>query len=359
MSRLVLALDVETSGQSATNVPAGPTRASLSGWPELRAWAEHLDDLQRAAIATENRARGFPDPDLFDAHIKAVRGALHSCALALRRCYRRSVSPDIRAWQEEHPGLGEHLVARLLGHLGHPVHAEPKHWEGTGEARKLVADAPRERAVSALWQFCGHGDPARKKAKGMTAEEAAGLGNPTLKMLVHLLAESCVLVKTKHAGRYGEVYDLRRIVTAARAHAAPCLRCGPSGKPAAAGSPWSKAHQHADAMRIVGKEILRDLWIAAKKEKRVGQAAHETHLPLVGSSRSIKTAKGGPPLLRGPELLRPPPLPIGPGDQSRSENHRRGVPGAPTNAAGPANGMAGTILDSPARHPLPKGVLLG
>ena len=287
-----------------------PTRgASSSGWFELRVLAENFADFSKAAVSIGNRVSHTADPEPFAPQMESIRAAADTWALALRRAYRRVASPQIRAWQQEHPGLGEHLVARLLGHLGHPVHAEPHHWEGDGAKRHLVADATFDRRVSDLWQYAGHGDPARKRAKGMTKEEAFGLGSPNLKMIVHLLSESAVraraysvkdatnpkeyvrVVRTPPP-RYAEVYDLRRLTTAMRMHGGSCVRCGPSGKPALPGSPWSKAHQHADALRIVGKEILRDLWVAAKKEEETGHGGVETHSPHAGSSVESKAAAG-------------------------------------------------------------------
>lgn len=64
---------------------------------------------------------------------------------------------------------------------------------------------------------------------------------------------------------YRQAYELRRDATVYRTHAAECVRCGPAGRPAAEGSPWSAAHQHADALRVVGKEVLRDLWRVASE----------------------------------------------------------------------------------------------
>lgn len=82
----------------------------------------------------------------------------------------------------------------------------------------------------------------------------------------HLLAEAsmkCVGSDTRRRSPLRDVYDARRLTTIDRVHATPCVRCGPASKPAPEGSPWSLAHQHADALRIVGKELLRDLWHAA------------------------------------------------------------------------------------------------
>jgi hypothetical protein len=64
----------------------------------------------------------------------------------------------------------------------------------------------------------------------------------------------------KAKGYYRTVYEAARENAAEKVHGTDCVRCGPSGKPALAGTPWSAAHQHAHGLRIVGKEILRDMW---------------------------------------------------------------------------------------------------
>ena len=95
----------------------------------------------------------------------------------------------------------------------------------------------------------------------MTAEQLAAQGSPMLKMLVHLNAESCM--KTM-SSPYRLVYERVRQDVTDKVHTVECVRCGPSGKPAQPGAPWSPGHQHAHALRIVGKEILRDLWTVAQ-----------------------------------------------------------------------------------------------
>lgn len=47
-------------------------------------------------------------------------------------------------------------------------------------------------------------------------------------------------------------------------HPADCVRCGPKGKPALAGSDLSDGHKHARAIRLTAKEILKDLWIESR-----------------------------------------------------------------------------------------------
>ncbi len=106
------------------------------------------------------------------------------------------------------------------------------------------------------------------------------MGNPKAKMLVHLLAEACVKAgvrvvegsdEREGISKYGQTYLDGRKEYADRAHATECNRCGPAGRPAAAGSPWSKAHQHNAALRLVGKALLRDLWLAARADATAGE----------------------------------------------------------------------------------------
>jgi hypothetical protein len=247
-------------GGSPSESPVHPTLDAhwpSDGWLELRTWCEQLEDAMAARIAATNRVeRGGVEPDVYLPYLEALRTAEHVCELHTRRCYRRVVPPEIRAWQLAERGIGEKLTARLLGHLGDPCIAVPHRWEGTGSARHLLAGTPNLRTVSQLRQYCGVGDPHRRKTKDMTADEAFALGNPKIKMLMRLHAEACI----KTTGHYREVYDKARAEYVDKAHTVDCPRCGPTGKPALVGTPWSKGHQHAAALRKVAKEILRDLW---------------------------------------------------------------------------------------------------
>lgn len=244
----------------SAQVQAHTHERNAEGWLELRIWAEMFNDAQQQRIASRNRAeRGGVDPIIYAAYTEALEQAEKVCGKHMRACYKRIVPQQIVEWQKNTHGLGDHLMARILGQLGHPRHATPHHWEGTGSKRTLIADEPFERTVSQLWQYCGHGRPERKR-KGMSADELAAMGSPDLKMLIHLAAECCMKQK---ASPYRLVYEQTREQAADKLHTVECVRCGPSGKPAQPGTPWSAGHQHAHALRIVGKEILRDLWIIA------------------------------------------------------------------------------------------------
>nr|WP_159080849.1 Hint domain-containing protein [Nocardia suismassiliense] len=67
-------------------------------------------------------------------------------------------------------------------------------------------------------------------------------------------------------GHYEATYRAARMKYADATHRVDCVRCGPAGTPAPAGSSLSDGHKHARAVRIVAKEILKDLWIEARAE---------------------------------------------------------------------------------------------
>ena len=168
----------------------------------------------------------------------------------------------------------------------HPLGVWVKATRGIGakQGGRLLATIgdPAERAtVSQLWAYCGYHvlpdgqAPARRK--GQKAN-----WNATAKMRAFLCAEAAVKAGVRKldsaddtdgydsAGReavspLGQTYLTGRAKYATATHPGPCVRCGPAGHPAPAGSPLSSAHQHARAMRLVAKVILRDLWVAAKR----------------------------------------------------------------------------------------------
>lgn len=251
----------DRSGSTARSW-SGPIEPSLFD-PFLALAADIVDDLERTRIANENRlrtltrseadsdgqTRGFGmderDPDVARtaALVQMLADTEHQAILNLNRALRKH---PLGPWIKNQKGVGEKTAARLLAVVGDP-YANAQ----TGEIR----------TVSQLWSYCGHGDPSRRKFKGMTQEDLFALGNPTAKKRVYLIATCCL----KAQAYYADVYYARKEVTEGREHATDCVRCGPSGKPALAGSPWSDAHRHADALRIVGKEFLRDLWLEAKR----------------------------------------------------------------------------------------------
>lgn len=216
---------------------------AADGYLHLRAIAEVYEDIQRVRIAVNNRIDRAPiDPEMMASRLGGIKETEHQIGLLLRRTFRRVVEPEIVGWQAQTIGVGEHLLARLLGVIGHPVHTTVHAWEGEGADRVLVVAGEKERRVSDLWSYCGHGDATRRPRKGMSAADGAACGNPRAKMIVHLMAESCL--KAKARSPYGPVYDEARVRYEDR--------------------DWTALHRHNAALRLVGKEILRDLWSVAR-----------------------------------------------------------------------------------------------
>lgn len=231
--------------------------------PFLALAADVLDDAERTRISNENRLRqltrtatdrdgedrGFgldashPDVARLAALVDMLAQVEHQAGLNLKRLMRQH---PLSPWIKAQKGIGDKQAARLLAVIGDPCVNEQ-----TGE----------DRSVSQLWAYCGHGDPTRKRRKGMTQADLFALGNPVAKSRTWLIA--CAVLKAQ--GPLSAVYYDRKAATEGRLHANVCVRCGPSGHPAQPDSPWSDAHRHADALRIAGKEILRGLWLEARR----------------------------------------------------------------------------------------------
>lgn len=255
--------DLGRNGSGATIDAATPMWPSSLADPFLALAADVLDDAERTRIANENRLRqltrseadsdgehrGFgldeshPDVARLAALVDALKKIEHQAALNLARLLRQHPLGD---WVKAQKGVGEKQAARLLAVVGDPYVNE-----STGELR----------TVSQLWAYCGHGDPSRRRFKGMSQADLFTLGSPVAKSRLWLISTAVL----KAQGPLSQHYYDRKTKTEGRLHAAPCVRCGPSGKPAPEGSPWSDAHRHADALRVLGKAILRDLWREAKR----------------------------------------------------------------------------------------------
>lgn len=223
---------------------SGDTHTSYGGLLlTIKTLGNLLDDLERVRIMNANRidalgrtfGASLPALDVVQDGLAKVE---HEAELELKRAWRKH---SLRAWAAQYPGVGEKLIARLIAEIGDP-----------GERPNPAK----------LWAYCGLGDPARKRKSGMTQEEAFKLGNPAAKKICWNIGESFVKVN-RGVGR--ERYDEARAKYADRVHEQACIRCGPSGKPALPGSPWSLKHQHEAAKRYAVKMFLKDLWIASRQ----------------------------------------------------------------------------------------------
>lgn len=295
--------------KAADSQPSGVGRGSSSGQaarasaqskvvplldPTLLIAAEIVDDLEKTRVANANRLRqltrdtedtdgeergfGLTEDHPAVARVAAIVEGLgkleHEAVLNVQRAMRQH---PLGPWVKVQRGIGEKQAARLLAAIGDP------YWN-------TLHDRPR--TVSELWAYCGyHVVPAGQSSGESHVAPASGeMGGDTGQVVAdaHMIGagvaprrtrgqksnwsedarkRSWLIVQSviKAGGPWREVYDARKAATEGKLHETPCIRCGPKGKPAQIGTPWSDGHRHADAIRITAKEILKALWIESRR----------------------------------------------------------------------------------------------
>jgi len=224
----------------------------------LLIYADAVDDFERVRLATESRVRSLIDikklPDSPEvSRMEALVGSVRGLELQAIRDLERAMRDHLfGAWVERNKGVGLKGIGRLLAAIGDP--------------------ATRENPAK-LFQYCGHGDPERSRRRAGTND----LGfSPKAKTRLWVVSESAY-----RQGVYRDVYLEARKAAAGKVHTKQCQNTIPpvAGKPngsngcgtqahpelGAPGSPWRDGHQHAHAIRVVGKAILLDLWLYARE----------------------------------------------------------------------------------------------
>lgn len=283
-----------------------------------------LRQLTRDVEDCDGEERGFgltlDHPDV--ARLAALVNALDQAQQqATKNLTKRLKEHPLAPWLKAQKGVGDKQAARLLAAIGDPyynsLHDRPRTvselWAYCGyhvlrvgaqvthdahsrtgsdpaltlPAGQVTSDA---QGPGASGSKIGHPDQsevgrhgntvgvAPKRARGQKANWSS-----TAKMRCYLIAESTMkqlkrdtcppdeeLGYAVHAAvcecsRYRKVYDAARAKYVDAVHAVECVRCGPKGKPAPAGSPLSRAHKQARALRAVSKELLKDLWREARR----------------------------------------------------------------------------------------------
>lgn len=267
------------SGQPATTGTT-PRKTSLAD-PTLALAADVLDDLETVRIANENRLRqltrsvedsdgelrgfGLTEADPAVARLAAIVELLKKAdADATKNLEKTMRAHPLGPWIKAQRGIGEKQGARLLAAIGDP------YWN-------TLHDRPR--TVSELWAYCGyHVLPAGHAARDTQGADAgrvqAGAGtapcrrrgqkhnwSEAARKRAWLVAKSIV----KSGGPYRDIYDATKAKHADALHTAPCIRCGPAGKPALVGSPLSKGHIDARGLRAISKAVLKELWRESKR----------------------------------------------------------------------------------------------
>lgn len=244
---------------------------------QLQTAADILDDLEKVQLANHNRLRqltrtetdkdgelrGFgmpenqPDVQRISAICEGVDTLVSDAVKNLEKTLRTS---PLHPWIKEQRGLGEKQMARLLSAIGDPyIRPEMVYEDGTVEES-------RPRMVSELWAYTGfhvlqHADNETVGVAPVRRRGAHANWNDDARKRAWLVANSIL----KAGGSYRKVYDVTREKYADAVHQVPCVRCGPSGKPAQVGSPLNDGHAHARGLRAVAKEVLKDLWVESKR----------------------------------------------------------------------------------------------
>jgi len=163
----------------------------------------------------------------------------HQSILTLKRAMRQH---PLGPFVKRTIGIGEKQMARLLSVIGDP--------------------ADREK-VTQLWAYCGFhvvGGEAPRRKRGAQINFSLSARTRT-----RLIAESCI----KQANSpYRAIYDAGRIKYKNATHNTPCAQCGIKSDVAAIGSDLRDGHKHARALRLVAKNILKDIWVEAKYQRK-------------------------------------------------------------------------------------------
>ncbi len=316
-----------SSPPAAATRPSMPSTSPLRlADPTLALAADVLDDLERTRIANENRLRqltrdeadadgelrGFgltedhPDVARLAVIVGGLRRLEHDAELNLKRALRQH---PLGSWVRSTAGVGEKQGARLLAAVEDPYwHPETLNEDGS------VRHKEGPRTVSQLWAYAGlhvlpvgqsardahtlpadrghlpagqgshdalHPPAGRSKSPadhsgrdahsfsvggdqigshpdrgeadahvrcvGVAAKRRKGQKanwNAIAKTRAYLVAESCMKCRQSP---YRAVYDHRREHTA-QTH-----------------PEWTLGHSHNDALRVVAKAVLRDLWREARR----------------------------------------------------------------------------------------------
>lgn len=239
--------------------------------------AESLDDIEKTRIAAENRHRsliqvyGMEGTPQEQAAAVFAAGLLDLEQQTILRLKRAMKAHPLGSWVKAQKGVGDKQAARLLASIGDPYwHPETLNEDGS------VRHPEGPRNVAKLWAYCGlhvlpvsqashedrrsvaGGEPAsspdhrssddRTGRVGAAAKRRKGVKanwSTTAKMRAYLIATSCI--KQPDGNTYRDIY------TARRAHTAVTH------------PEWTPGHSHNDGLRILSKELLKDLWIAARE----------------------------------------------------------------------------------------------
>jgi hypothetical protein len=265
------------------------TASSVSDLEQLKLQVQNrLRQLTRDEADSDGKIRGLglsEDHEVVVA-LAGVAEIIQRQEEAMVKVLERQVrTHPCGPWAKRTKGAGLKTTGRLLGAIGDP-YLRPGHDDP--ETEEWVPEQPR--TLNQLYSYCGmsvrngttdgspggHAPAHRRGERGNWSAEA--------RLRLYVMADRQVI-----GGFYRPVYDMGREKYANAVHAEVCVRCGPSGSPAQIGSPLSKAHQHARALRLVSKAILADLYAEAKEYHQLAEDTDTSRGAMELAASSIRT----------------------------------------------------------------------
>jgi Transposase IS116/IS110/IS902 family len=236
----------------------------------------------------------------------------------------------VAAWVKSVPGFGLLGLATIIAETG-----DLANYPNVAKVSKRLGYAPYDGLAGSSWKR----EKWRNGRPALTPEQ--WIENPFSGRRYALIHMISLWLKNKQwigakrtddgvgkpNGYYGEVYATRRAHTA-QTH-----------------PDWSKKHSHMDGLRIMMKEVLKDLWFVWNNVERKprGPNSDSGRQSSVEAHNSQATATPAMPDLKPTSLM--PGSPIENGRQLAVEAQRYGATATPaTQALKPANVMPGSPL---------------
>lgn len=168
----------------------------------------------------------LPDLLVMRATLEPMQSARDAIESQMKRLARELPA---HPWVKSVRGFGDLALAVVVGEAG-----DLSKYPTKGHLWKRLGLAVHDGKAYSTWRMKG----------GLTAEQWTEAGySPGRRAQIHaVLAEPLFRHQSMSAGPYREAYDRRR------AHVAE------------AHPDWTKGHAHADALRVMTKRVLRDLW---------------------------------------------------------------------------------------------------
>jgi hypothetical protein len=228
--------------QLSPDQSSGETHTAAVG-AELIFCAEFLNDVEKIRVATENRLeamlRAGVDARPYEGQLKAFERIEDEAVLALRRVLRRH---PLGPWVKAQKGVGEKQGARLIAAIG------TVSWNH-------LEDRPR-RGPNELWAYCGYA-PGQKRQRGVKSN-----WNADAKMRAFLVAGRAAQVGVRKLDGCDDTdgYDVEH-----RESITPLAAVYLKARQNWADREVKDGHKHNHALRLVAKEVLKDLFVEARR----------------------------------------------------------------------------------------------